>query len=82
MAVQAEMQHIRSRLLLRGDGQFGERAVKETALEVKIRERDLRAKTASDAESLDRAQQTLGHADASTTKWIYRRKPERVKPLK
>lgn len=41
-------------------------------------EHDLRAKVGSDAESLERAQQLLTHASASTTKRIYRRKPEIV----
>jgi integrase len=43
--------------------------------------RDIRAKTASDSESLAAAQDTLGHASASTTRRVYRR-GEKVKPLR
>ena len=45
-------------------------------------ERDLRAKCATDAESLEHAQKLLAHANSATTKRIYRRKPERVQPLR
>lgn len=37
-------------------------------------EHDLRAKTASDADRLEHAQQLLDHADSNTTRRIYRRK--------
>ncbi len=45
-------------------------------------EHDLRAKVGSDAPTLDRAQQLLTHADAATTKRVYRRKVERIVPAK
>ncbi len=35
-----------------------------------------------ETESLAHAQQLLAHADSTTTNRIYRRKPERVKPLR
>jgi len=44
-------------------------------------EHDLRAKCASDAATLEHARALLSHADARTTEAVYRRKPERVKPL-
>ena len=54
---------------------------KETKVIKRFTEHDLRAKCASDAESLEHARALLSHADARTTEAIYRRKPERVKPL-
>ncbi len=61
---------------------FVERALEETEIKERFTEHDLRAKCASDAESLEHAQQLLAHADKRTTQRIYRRKAERVKPLK
>lgn len=37
---------------------------------------------ASDAETLEHARALLAHADSRTTERVYRRKPERVKPLR
>jgi integrase len=45
-------------------------------------EHDLRARCGSDAESLARTQQLLGHADSKITERVYRRKPEVVRPLR
>ena len=53
----------------------------ETKVTERFTEHDLRAKCASDAEFLEHARALLSHADVRTTKAIYRRKPERVKPL-
>jgi len=58
-----------------------------SALEVGVlRERftthDIRAKSASDANDLERAQDLLGHANNKVTREHYRRLPELVKPLK
>ena len=39
-------------------------------------------KCASDAGTLEHAQQLLAHANGSTTKRIYRRKTEHIKPLR
>jgi len=58
------------------------RVLRETKVTERFTEHDLRAKCASDASSLERAQQLLTHADRDTTRRIYRRKPERVKPLR
>lgn len=61
---------------------FMDRVLAETRVKERFTEHDLRAKCASDAESLAHAQQLLAHADSATTQRIYRRRPERVKPLK
>jgi integrase len=61
---------------------FMERVLKETKVEQRFTEHDMRAKCASDAETLAHAQSLLAHADARTTQRIYRRKAERVKPLR
>lgn len=61
---------------------FVDRVLKETKVTERFTEHDLRAKCASDAESLEHARALLSHADARTTEAIYRRKPEVVKPAK
>jgi integrase len=61
---------------------FMDRVLAETEVKDRFTEHDLRAKCASDAETLAHAQQLLAHASSATTKRIYRRKPERVKPLR
>lgn len=61
---------------------FMARCLAETKLEVRFSERDLRAKCATDAESLEHAMQLLAHADRRTTAKWYRRGPERVRPLR
>ena len=58
------------------------RLLAETEITERFQERDLRAKCATDAESLERARQLLAHASDATTKRVYRRGPERVKPLR
>lgn len=60
---------------------FMDRVLRETKVENRFTEHDLRAKCASDADTLEHARALLSHADARTTDAIYRRKPERVKPL-
>lgn len=60
---------------------FMDRVLKETKVKERFTEHDLRAKCASDADSLEHARALLSHADARTTEAIYRRKPERVRPL-
>ena len=57
---------------------FMERVLVETKVTEPFTEHDLRAKAGSDAESLERARQLLGHADAAITERVYRRKPERI----
>lgn len=61
---------------------FMARVMKETKVTESFHEHDIRAKAASDAETLEHAQALLSHADPKTTKRIYRRKAERVKPLR
>jgi integrase len=61
---------------------FMRKALEKSGLEERFTEHDLRAKCGSDASSLEHAQQLLAHADSSTTKRNYRRRAERVKPLK
>jgi len=61
---------------------FMDRVLRETKVTERFTEHDLRAKAGSDAESVERARALLQHADARTTQRIYRRKPERVAPLK
>lgn len=61
---------------------FMDRVLAETKAKERFTEHDLRAKCASDAGSLTHAQQLLAHADSATTQRIYRRRPERVRPLK
>lgn len=61
---------------------FMERVLKETKVKEAFTEHDLRAKVASDAESLEHARALLAHADSRTTDDIYRRKAERVTPMK
>jgi len=58
------------------------RVLKETNLKESFADRDLRAKCASDLETLEHARQLLAHADGRITKRVYRRKPERVRPLR
>lgn len=60
---------------------FMDRVLGETKVEARFTEHDLRAKCASDAQSPEHARALLAHADARTTDAIYRRKPERVRPL-
>lgn len=59
---------------------FMKRVLEETDVKESFAERDLRAKAATDAESLEAAMKLLAHADERTTREWYRRKPELVKP--
>jgi integrase len=61
---------------------FIARVLKETKVKESFTEHDMRAKCASDAETLEHAQRLLAHADSKITNRVYRRKPERVKPLR
>lgn len=61
---------------------FMKRVMDETSVKERFTEHDLRAKCASDAESLDHARALLSHVDSEVTRRIYRRRPERVKPGK
>lgn len=57
---------------------FMDRAVKELGIQ-RFKERDIRAKVGSDAETIQEAQYVLGHSDPSVTRRHYRRKPEVIK---
>jgi integrase len=61
---------------------FMARVLKETKVTERFPEHDLRAKCASDAGSLEHTRALLSHADGRLTERIYRRKPERVKPIR
>jgi integrase len=61
---------------------FVARLLKDTKITERFTEHDLRGKTGSDAESLERAQQLLGHAGSKITAKTYRRKPQLVRPLR
>lgn len=61
---------------------FMARVLEETKVTESFTEHDLRAKVASDATSLEHARSLLAHADSRTTDRIYRRKAERVTPLR
>jgi integrase len=61
---------------------FIARVVKETKVTEHFTEHDMRAKVASDADTVDRARALLSHVDDRITRRVYRRKPERVTPLK
>jgi integrase len=58
------------------------RVLSETNVKVKFTEHDLRAKCASDAQTLEHARSLLSHADSRLTERVYRRKPELVNPLR
>lgn len=61
---------------------FITRVLKETQVKIPFTEHDLRAKCASDAPSLEHAKALLSHADSRITDRVYRRRPERVTPIK
>jgi len=63
-------------------GRFVERVLKETKVKERFHEHDMRAKVASDAKSLEHARALLAHSDSRMTERAYRRKPERVLPLR
>ena len=54
----------------------------ETKVKEHFTEHDLRAKVASDADSLEHAKDLLSHSDSGITAKIYRRKATIMKPLK
>lgn len=61
---------------------FFARLLEETAVKEHFTEHDLRAKVASDADSLQHAMDLLAHADSRTTERAYRRKPVGVRPMR
>ena len=60
---------------------FMRNALIKTKLKERFTEHDLRAKVASDIES-KHARRLLGHSNIEITERIYRRKANKVKPLK
>ena len=58
-----------------------DKVMAETKITQRFQERDLRAKVASDSDSLIEASERLGHADTAITQRVYRRKPVRIQPL-
>ncbi len=61
---------------------FMKRVLAETKVKERFTEHDLRAKCASDADTLEHARALLAHADSNTTRRVYRRKVEKVRPLR
>jgi len=61
---------------------FMDKVMETTNVSERFQERDLRAKVASDSDSLVEASERLGHADTAITQRVYRRKPVRIQPLK
>lgn len=61
---------------------FMDRVLKETKVTERFTEHDLRAKAASDASSLEQARALLSHSDSRITGRVYRRKPEKVTPIR
>lgn len=61
---------------------FMDRVIEETKVTEHFTEHDLRAKCASDATTLEHARALLAHTDDRTTKRIYRRKPEKIRPAR
>lgn len=55
---------------------FMDRVLAETKVTQRFAERHLRNKVGTDAESIERAQRILGHADQKVTQLFYRLKPE------
>ena len=60
---------------------FMDKVMVKTNITDRFQERDLRAKVASDSDSLIEASERLGHADTAITQRVYRRKPVRIQPL-
>ena len=63
-------------------GTFFDRVLAETKVTDRFHEHDMRANVASDATSLEHARALLAHSDSRMTERAYRRKPERVLPLR
>ena len=60
---------------------FMAKVMQKTKVTERFQERDLRAKVASDSDTLLEASERLGHTSTEITQRVYRRKPVRVKPL-
>lgn len=54
----------------------------ETKVSERFTEHDIRAKVASDVEDLEHTRALLSHANSNITRQIYRRRPEKLKPVR
>jgi integrase len=61
---------------------FMKRVLEETAVTEAFTDHDLRAKAGSDAPTLEHARALLSHSDSRTTQRVYRRKAEKVLPIR
>ena len=59
-----------------------DKVLAETKVTERFQERDLRAKVATDSESLVEASQRLGHSDTAITQRVYRCRPVVIEPVK
>lgn len=60
---------------------FMDKVLERTKVTERFQERDLRAKVASESDTLEEASARLGHSSTEITQRVYRRKPVRVLPL-
>jgi len=60
---------------------FMDRVMDTTKITDRFHEHDLRAKVASDSDTLEEASARMAHSSTEITKDVYRRKPEKVSPL-
>ena len=58
------------------------KAIEEKAIAERFTFNDIRAKSATDSDTVLEASERLGHASTSTTKGVYIRKPTKVSPLR
>jgi integrase len=61
---------------------FMKRLLRETHIQERFTEHDVRGKVGSDLASIERAAELLGHASKEITKRHYRRRPEVIKPVR
>lgn len=61
---------------------FMNRVLAETKVTERFNDKDLRAKAGSESQTLELAQQLLGHSNSAITDRVYRRKPKFVDPVK
>jgi len=59
-----------------------DKVLTEIKVTERFHERDLRAKVATDSNTLLEASERLGHSDTGITQRVYRRKPVVIEPLK
>lgn len=60
---------------------FMDRLLKETDLKERFTDHDIRAKAGSDADDDEHARKLMSHSSVKMTRRVYRRRPEKVKPL-